>query len=416
MWRDLTLITLAGLALRLLCISQPGHIVDLQTFGDWALAAADNPWDRAYEATNANYPPGALLFFEVIGRSYRALVAHDPDRAILRIALKLPTIVFDLAGGALACAVALRFTAVRPALLAAALFDLNPAVIYDSSLWGQNDAITTVTALAAVYCMLRRWRIAAWIVLAFAILNKPPVIVLVPLFCLEALTAAGARERRRRLVQTAAGMAGAIICGYLAAYPFYPDKAPLDVYSRMLAWYRVGSSLYPYTSANGFNVFALGGDFFASDTLPILLIPIKYWADSTFIVLAALIYWRYYRIADDRALLEACCLIMLGFFLVLTEMHERYLLYALTFLPPLAVLDRRWLWMTVLLTLTTWLNLEYSLNYLWLEADKPAGINPKEFSPVLVHLCALTNIGVFGYGLRVYYARRATTGTPRASS
>jgi Gpi18-like mannosyltransferase len=414
-WRDLGLITLAGLALRLHFIADPGHIVDLHTFGQWALAAADNPWNRAYEVTNANYPPGALIVFELIGRGYRALGLSDPQS--LLIALKIPNILFDCLGGGVLFALASRFVDHRAALLSAALFDFNPAIVYDSSLWGQNDSITTVTALAAVWCLLSGRRFAAWLVLAFAILNKPPVIVLAPLFILEAVVLRDPGKRRRAGIETGLGVIGALLFGYLAALPFYTDPSPVAVYARMIGWYQVGSSLYPFTSANAFNLYALFGDFFAPDTQAVLFLPLKYWADLAFIAIAAVIFGRYARVRDERAFLEACFLVLLAFFLVLTEMHERYLIYALTFAPALAVLDRRYLWSTLALTLTQWLNLEYSLTYMWVESDKPAGINPQEFAPVLARLCALANSAVFVLGMQTYFRPRgpalAATGTLR---
>jgi Gpi18-like mannosyltransferase len=229
------------------------------------------------------------------------------------------------------------------------------------------------------------------------------VLVLAPLFVLHAAVIADPARRRRALIDTAFGVAGALVCGYLLAIPFYTDRRPTAVYSRMIGWYQIGSSLYPYTSANAFNVFALAGDFFAPDSLPVLFVPLKYWADAVFIVIAGAIAWRYTRLRDDRAFLEACFLVMLAFFLVLTEMHERYLMYALSFAPALAPLDRRYLWATVTLTATQWLNLEYSLTYMWVESDKPAGIDPKEFAPVLVHLCAFANIAVFGLCAKMYW-------------
>ncbi len=415
-WRDLALLTLGGLALRLLFVGNPGHIVDLQTFGQWALAAAANPWNRAYEVTDANYPPGALLMFELIGRTYRLLGLSDP--LSLRIALKIPNVLFDCLGGGVVFGIAARFVEPRRALLAAAFYDFNPAIIYDSSLWGQNDSIPTVSALAGVYCLLVERRIAAWIIWAFAVLNKPPVLVLAPLFALSAFAPRTAHERRRALFATVAGIAAAIACGYLIARPFYTDGSIVAVYSRMISWYGIGSSLYPYTSANGFNVYALCGDFFASDNTPVLSVPVKYWADAIFVAIATFICIEYARRRDGRALVEACFLVLLAFFLVLTEMHERYLIYALSFAPALAPLDRRYRWATIALTLTQWLNLEYSLTYMWVESDKPAGIDPHEFAPVLVHLCALTNIAVFALGMQVYLrlpaARPTATGTLRA--
>jgi dolichyl-phosphate-mannose-protein mannosyltransferase len=375
--RDLALITLAGLVLRLLFVANPGHIVDLNTFGQWALEAADNPLDRAYEATNANYPPGAILVFELIGRTYRALGLSDP--VSLRIAVKAPSIVFDCLGGGVLFALAARFVGPRRALVAAALFDLNPAIIYDSSLWGQNDSITTVSALTAVWCLLAGRPVSAWIILAFAILNKPPVIVLVPLFWIHAFAGMGGPRRRHAFIQTAIGTVAALVFGYLIALPLY-----------------------------AVNVYALFGSFFAPDDVRVLFVPIKYWADAAFGAIAAVLYWRYGRMRDDHTFLEAGFLVLLAFFLVLTEMHERYLIYALTFAPALAPLDRRYLWATLVLTLTQWLNLEYSLTYMWVESDKPAGIDPHEFAPVLVHLCALANIAIFGLGVRIFFEPRAT--------
>ena len=240
------------------------------------------------------------------------------------------------------------------------------------------------------------------------------MLVLAPVFVLEAFVAP-VGQRLRALIETASGVVAALVTGYLVALPFYTDRSFVAVYARMIDWYDVGSSLYPFTSANAFNLYALFADFFAPDTQPVAFVPLKYWADAAFIAIGAAILARYARLRDDRALLEACFLTLLAFFLVLTEMHERYLIYALTFAPALAPLDRRYLWTAIVLTVTQWLNLEYSLSYMWIESDKPAGSNPKEFAPVLVRLCTLANITVFGLAMRMYFGVRralpATTGT-----
>jgi hypothetical protein len=52
---------------------------------------------------------------------------------------------------------------------------------------------------------------------------------------------------------------------------------------------------------------------------------------------------------------------------------------------------------------------------MWIESDKPAGVNPKEFAPVLARLCALANIAVFAFGMQMYFRPRdplhSVTGT-----
>jgi Gpi18-like mannosyltransferase len=408
-WSDVALLTLVALTVRFRFLPHPGHVLDIQTFGQWALAAADAPWNRAYEATDMNYPPGAMLVFELMGRIYRALVTYDPGHGMLRVAVKLPNILFDLIGGIVIYGIARRWVEHRLALLAMAIFAFNPAIIYDSSIWGMNDSITAVSALSAIWCMLCRKRTSAWVLLAFAVLNKPPVLVLAPLFALETFATSERKEWGQHAIDLGLDVLTMLGVGWLIALPFYTAHSFYDVYHRMIEWYVIGSSLYPFTSANAFNVHALYGDFFKPDTDLWLWVPIKVWANGAFILTASLIYWRYSRLRDERALLESAFLLMLAFFLILTEMHERYLVYAVMFIPPLAVLDRTFLWSACLLTITQWLNLEYSMTYLWINAYNPPGINPKEFAPALARLCALTNIGVFIATAREYLLRGSSS-------
>ena len=74
---------------------------------------------------------------------------------VLAILVKLPAILFDLALGVLVYAVARRFGSEKLALGAAALYVLNPAVVFVSALWGQVDSVACFFALLGVYALLR---------------------------------------------------------------------------------------------------------------------------------------------------------------------------------------------------------------------------------------------------------------------
>lgn len=393
-WGEVIFFVMLGLAIRLYFAPAPGHVTDLATFSQWATIAAKNPWNQLYEKTNASYPPGLMLFFELVGRGYRVLVKYDPHAITLRTVLKLPAIIFDLVGGIVTYLLIRRFAAHKLALGAAAFFIVNPAIIYDSAYWGQVDSIASVCSLIAVWLIACDARQAAWCVLAFGALNKPPIVLLAPLFALEAFLAQGA-ERWKRLRQTAEGIVGGFAVAYLVAVPFYTDRSIIGVYRRLLWSYRSFSSLYPFNSVNAFNVYAIRHDFFGSDMLAVLGMPLKWWGYIVFLVALLLVVAGYMDRGSPIALLEAGFLVMLAFFLFFTEMHERYLIYALTLVIPLAVLGRRYLWSAGLLTVTLLLNLEYGLNYMWIEMAKPSGMDIHEYAPVLVHICTLINLGVF---------------------
>jgi hypothetical protein len=242
-------------------------------------------------------------------------------------------------------------------------------------------------------------RVAAWLLLAFAILNKPPILVLVPLFALEPFFNGEPSGRIRRLAQASGGVLLSLVLGYLLALPFYADRDVISIYRDMINWYQVGSSLYPVNSANAFNLFAFSNDFFESDTTMYGALALRYWADALFIAAAAVVYWFSAYRGNDRSIVKGAFLLMLGFFCFLTEMHERYLIYALFLVAPLVVFDVRYRWFAAVLTITLWLNLDYSLTYMWLGGDNPNGVDARQFAPVLARLCAGANIVVFIGGL-----------------
>ena len=76
-----------------------------------------------------------------------------------------------------------------------------------------------------------------------------------------------------------------------------------------------------------------------------------------------LIVGRYLQRRDDRALLEGAMLCALAFFVLATRMHERYVYGAFLLAMPLVAFGRGGLWSSIVLTVTMYLNLAYSLAY-----------------------------------------------------
>ena len=148
---------LGGLVVRLFFIGNEGFKTDVSTYAAWAIGLSRHGFSTFYSTVGfADYPPGYFYILAVVGHIWNAFfAAHDPGFAILRYFVKLPAILADLGVGALLYAVVRRFASERVALGAAALYLLNPAVIYISALWGQVDSISGGFALFAVYALLR---------------------------------------------------------------------------------------------------------------------------------------------------------------------------------------------------------------------------------------------------------------------
>ena len=144
-------VLIAGLIVRMLFIGAEGYRGDVMTFMSWAITAAEHPLSDFYsKAGFVDYPPGYFLFLWLVGKTF-ALIPHNPqDYGVLHSLVKLPAILFDLLDSALIYAIVRRYASSTWALVAAALFALNPATIYVSAYWGQVDSVPAGFVLGAI--------------------------------------------------------------------------------------------------------------------------------------------------------------------------------------------------------------------------------------------------------------------------
>ncbi len=407
-WRILSLglVVLAALLVRMPYLGAAGYTDDTNIFLRWLESALQYPPDQLYQRDpSINYPPAYAAILELTARAYRLLPHAGHDVALMRTLVKLPAILFDLAGVLVAFALVRRFASYSLALAAAAFFAFNPAIVYISAYWGQLDSVPTVLALAAVLLLFSGRALLAWPVLALAVLVKPPVLLLAPLFLIYAFAAPNAVERNRRLLGAAAGLGLALVLTEALAFAFFPHPTPLAPTQLLAAKLHQGSSLYEVNSLNAFNVWALFGDFFASDRTHWGPLIMKHWAQALFLAVAAAICWVYARRRSPVALLEAAVLMFLAFFLFMPEMHERYEIYATAF-AGVTLFRRPYAVAAAVLSLTTILSLEYALTYMYLVDAHVTAVHVNEFAPWLVRTCALANLAVFVWLGAAYVSRQ----------
>ncbi len=133
-----------GLAVRLAVLDAPGHYGDAFVIGRWTdNLATYGPWSF-YQHDGSIYP--ALLYaYWPIG-----VFLNGADQARAIKGLSIP---FDLAVAVVLYVAASRFTGRGRALIAPALYLLNPAVLLAGPVWGQVDAAGTLVLLLALLAL-----------------------------------------------------------------------------------------------------------------------------------------------------------------------------------------------------------------------------------------------------------------------
>ena len=420
----------AGLILRLLFITSTGFHNDVTAFESWTLTLRDNsPWQFFAKAGFSEYPPGYFVILWVIAKLYALVGGGEQGGVLLRALVKLPAIVMDLVNAGVVYAIVRRYASQGVALAATAALALNPVAIYVSAYWGQVDSVSWGFALIAVWCVLRAGDapdkttsrlVWAWLALAFSILIKPPAATLVLLFLAYPFAAADAAVRARRLVATAAGIGAALALAAGVGLLFHPSA---NVFGWLFGRYTLGSGIYPFNTVNAFNLYALRFPFWQPDTAPLTIFGVHAgslaaWGVALVLAATALIVGRYLQRRDDRALLEGAMLCALAFFVLATRMHERYVYGAFLLAVPLVAFGRSGIWAAAVLSVTTYLNLAYSLAYQTAMESHIAGVDVTDLWPAISHPAALANVVLFFWlGYRYLGAAEVTAGAaaPRPS-
>jgi Gpi18-like mannosyltransferase len=337
----LVILTLAvALLVRLLLFRYHGYYIDEGTFKAWYNIAAEKGLHNFYDSTWCDYPPFSIYIFWIFGK-----LAHAIGPGSLDILIKLPQNLFDLATAYLI----FRFVRSRYSFLIAlgamTIYTFNPALIFDLAVWGQFDSIYTFFMVASLYALIRsKYEISGGL-FSLAILTKPQSIVLLPVLAYVMLRNGG----WKRAVSSGAVFIALV---FLIIVPFHwsnPITFLIDHYS--------GYSVYPYNSINAYNFWALLG-FWKTDTVTHLGLTYQIWGILAFVIFAAFVMWQLHRRYEQKAAIFAVFLLMFGFFMLMTRIHERYLF------PVFALLAMSWSGRFTFRRLTTWIYLGLTGTYL----------------------------------------------------
>ena len=310
----------------------PGYVLlgDLDQYARWAHhLATDLPFGAAYRQDFSYMPVLVGVFGALAGLVPAFATAGDAGDVGVRIALKVPALVGELA------IVAGLFTVLRqrPPLAAAAILAvvLVPATWYLGAWWGQLDAVYVALCLWAAILASRdrHWLFA--VVLGLAMMTKPQALFLTAPFAGYAIGRWGIR--RAALVGLVA-----VAVALLTWLPFVAYGGVAD-YLRNLDYYQNGE--YPILSVRAWNPWwllqtAIAGGAFVVDSTPVLgpLTP-RHLGIAMTAVAEGVVFVTLLRRATPQRLYLGLAAATLVAFCLMTSMHERYAYAALVFLAPL---------------------------------------------------------------------------------
>jgi len=414
--RALAVASAAALIFGLMVAPRIVHNYDVvDCFLTWARASGGRrPWDIYLTdfKTNCDYPPLVPYLLTLAEAARRGLRASETG-AIAIILVKLPSLLAHLAAVPLS-AVGLRKPfgegAARTAALLAALslpFFVNAAA------WGQFDVLLSVLVMAAVVALLNDRPVLAGALMGAALATKLLAVVVMPVLAVWTWRRFGAARLAR------ATLAGAAVVALLAL-PYLMAGAG----GRMLQAYTGAVGYYPVRTAEAYNGWYLLDRFdIAVRGLPApearldsrrMLGPLTFRAAG----LAALAAYNVMLVVGVArrparpAFGLAAALSFFAFFMLPTQVHQRYLVPAAGLLALTAGLSARGLALWAGVSLTAALN--QALDLARAVLDHAVSVDPVTAASVSVpgyrgpirlaaSVVAVANIALFLWATRTYW-------------
>ena len=174
------LFVLIAAAVRVICIcNYSGHVFDTSCFRSWAERLANGRLSDFYSSNNFNdYPPGYMYVLWLAGKINTHFGLNDTAANII---LKIPPIILDLISGIFIYKISRKSLSMNMSLAVMAAWLFNPAVIIDSSMWGQVDIAYTFVIALMMYFIAERKLIYSYFAFAVCIMLKPQAFFVGPI-------------------------------------------------------------------------------------------------------------------------------------------------------------------------------------------------------------------------------------------
>lgn len=330
----LLLIIFFGFIVRLLLFNFGTYTLDFYTFVAWSKDLVHYGISNFYDNIWSDYLPGYLYILYILRK-----IATTLDLKSLFLLYKLPAIFADLLTGFLIYKIVYPLKGKRWASLSSFFYVFNPAIITNSTLWGQVDSLTALFSLLSLY-LLEISPVFSALSLAVGTAIKPQasIVSLVLLFVML------------RQKWSFKKIAGYVFTGATATVLiFAPFNSGENIFSFVIK--RIGITLnqYNYTSVNAFNFWGLFG-FWIKEGQGFInqnLIGLT--------VFSIIFLFSAYKLINKKVIkYDLTTILFAANFLFFTRMHERHLLPVFA---PLAI--------TSALSPTVWFAyLGYSVTYL----------------------------------------------------
>ena len=321
--------------------------LDQNTFIAWSNILTEGGFKSFYNSWS-DYLPGYLYVLWFLAKIGNLLPIPT------EVLFKLPALISDLATGYLIYHIVMRLKGEKLGFVAASIFLFNPAVLSNSSLWGQIDSLTSLFSLLSILFFGKNIYLSAFF-LSFGFMVKPQAALAAPVIL---FLMAKNRFAAKNFFLFSALVLIFLTLGFL---PFFSGG---NLAEFIIQRVKMTLGQYPYSSINAFNFWGLRG-FWKSEGEGIFTTGFWGLLFSGFVGLLSI--FKLMRSKKPGGEYYLAAILFVSNFLFFSRMHERHLMPSFAYLAIISVLDWRIVFSYIALSFTYIMNTIYS--YTWIVED-----------------------------------------------
>lgn len=403
--KSITKILLIALFIRLILSFVTWH-PDVNNHVDWGIRFWEYGMAKFYKAnvwsyTWPNQPPGTIYMFAGVRKLFELVfgafwwininIPQFPsglmlffEKNLYQALLKLPAILSDLAIAYLIYE--LLKEKKKIALFGAVAFLANPVVWYNSTIWGQTDSVISFFALLSVYLLIKRKLVQSLLAIALCLYIKISLIIFVPIILLFAL------KQKYSISKWLFGTGAVVLLFILPSIPFADAKNPFiwlyDIYKD-----KVLTQQLHVITANAFNLWAaIAGIHERPDSTLLGPIPYRTWGNVFFGLSYIPALYMVFKKQTLKSIVWALAAVSFSSFILLTNMHERYI-YPL--FPYLTILAMTYLYLVPLYIVVSAVSLLGMYNFWWYPRFELIVQTMSTGNRILPRIFGIVNFGAF---------------------
>lgn len=369
---NIVYVLVLGLIARLVLANFGTLQLDQNTFIAWSNNLAENGFRPFYNSWS-DYLPGYLYILWILGK------INSLNLFSTIVLYKIPAIISDLITGFLIYKIVKNRKGEKLGLLGALIYIFNPAILYNSALWGQVDSFVALFSTLTIYLLPKNYLLSA-ITLAIGTVIKPQAAFLMPLIFVLFW------KNKYKFTDLLKYCLVGLTIFVLAFIPFWNDN---NLFNFILNRLSASANQYPYTAVNAFNFWGIFGQW-KEDT-----VYTQFGGYLVFLISFVFFSKKLWNVKNFDYILASITFVFT--FLFFTRFHERHLLPVFAPLAIISTLDLAFIVPYIALSLTYIANLRYA--FVWLTEDRR-----EIFGQGLINL--IIAISIFSLFLIFYIAHR----------